>query len=48
MNDPNREKVFRLRLNPAEFAALIRISLATNADSPSALLRAFIHQNAPK
>ena len=48
MNDPRREKILRLRLNPTEFAALVRITLATNADSPSAVLRAFIHQNAPK
>jgi hypothetical protein len=47
MNDPHREKIFRLRLNPAEFAALIRISLAANL-GPCALLRAFIHENAPK
>ncbi len=48
LDNPNREKILRLRLNPSEFQALIRIAQAANADGPCALLRAFIHQNAPK
>ena len=48
MDDKNREKIFRLRLNQAEFDALIKLTIATKAESPSALLRSFIHQSAPK
>jgi hypothetical protein len=48
MDDKNREKIFRLRLNEAEFAALIRLSISMNAASPSDLIRAYIHNNAPE
>jgi hypothetical protein len=43
----DREKILRLRLNQTEFQVLIRAAEASNT-SPSALLRAFIHANAPK
>ena len=45
MDDQNREIVFRLRLNPAEHAALVEMAVAKGI-SPAATRRQYIHQNA--
>jgi hypothetical protein len=44
MNDKDRTKIFRLRLNSAEFDALVKAAVAAGM-TPSDLLRSFIRQS---
>ena len=47
MFDKDRQLLLKLRLNPAEREALIKIAIAKGTN-PSSVLRDFIHKNAPK
>jgi hypothetical protein len=47
MDDQNRERLLKLRLNDAERSALIKVAISKGM-TPSEWLRQFIHQNAPR
>jgi hypothetical protein len=47
LNDRNREIRIKVRLNPAEHAALLKIADA-KGKIPTVLIREYIHQHAPK
>jgi hypothetical protein len=47
MNSRNREIRIKVRLNPTEYATLLKIADAKGT-IPAVLFREYIHQNAPK
>jgi hypothetical protein len=47
LDDRDREIRIKVRLNPAEYAALIKMADAKGT-IPAVLIREFIHQNASK